>query len=149
MNSNRDSIEPDNLKRTDLLTKKDIHNIKSTYNISINDGVRHTIDSVSVELWVQEFGQNESNTIFYKKQGDDHDFFDKKDVCLIFMNSSQEYMLKTHGNNGIVCVDSTHGLNAYDFELTTILVIDEWGEGFPTACLFTNRKDTEVFRFFF
>lgn len=125
----------------------DIANIKSSYNIAINDGVRHQIDSVSVELWIEEYKQ-QSNTVFYKKQGENHDFFHKNDFCLIFMNTSQEYMLRTYGNESTVCVDSTHGLNGYDFELTTILVIDEWGEGFPGACMFSNRKDTEVFTFF-
>nr|CAH7725069.1 unnamed protein product [Callosobruchus chinensis] len=57
------------------------------------------------------------------------------------MNKSQEFMLKNYGGN-IITVDSTHGLNPYDFELTTLLVLDEFGEGFPTACMFTNRKDT-------
>ncbi|KAJ8970809.1 hypothetical protein NQ314_001022 [Rhamnusium bicolor] len=41
-------------------------------------------------------------------------------------------MLKTFGKN-TVCVDSTHGLNGYDFELTTVMIIDEFGEGFPGA----------------
>lgn len=127
----------------------DIANIKSSYNIAINNGVRHQIDSVSDELWIEEYKQ-QSNTVFYKKQSENHDFFfHKNDFCLIFMNTSQEYMLKTYGNESIVCVDSTHGLNGYDFELTTILVIDEWGEGFPGACMFSNRKDTDVFTFFF
>lgn len=126
----------------------DIANIRTFYSISINDGVRHQIDSLSVELWIEEYKQ-QSNTVFYKKQGDDHDFFPKNDFCLIFMNTSQEYMLTTYGNEGIICVDSTHGLNGYDFELNTVLVIDKWGEGFLGAFMFTNRKDIEVFSFFF
>lgn len=35
-----------------------------------------------------------------------------------------------------------HGLNNYDFELTTIMVVDEFGEGVPVAFMFSNRKDT-------
>ncbi|XP_072383099.1 uncharacterized protein [Diabrotica undecimpunctata] len=149
LESVRENIEPSLLKRKDLLTRKDIHNIKCTYNIDINSGVRHSIDSVSVGCWVEEFQKKGSNTVFYKSQGAEHDYLNKHDLCLIFMNSTQEYMLKTYGNGGVICVDSTHGLNSYDFELTTILVVDEWGEGFPTACLFTNRKDSEIFKFFF
>ncbi|KAJ8961308.1 hypothetical protein NQ314_005957 [Rhamnusium bicolor] len=41
-----------------------------------------------------------------------------------------------------VCVDSTQGLNGCDFELTTVMIIDEFGEGFPGAC-------TNVFTFYF
>ncbi|XP_072399284.1 uncharacterized protein [Diabrotica undecimpunctata] len=64
------------------------------------------------------------------------------------MNVSQQKMLLQFSNN-IVAIDSTHCLNAYDFELTTLVVVDEWGEGFPGACLLTNRKDTLIFELFF
>ena len=30
-----------------------------------------------------------------------------------------------------VCCDTTHGINAYNFSLATILVADEFGKGFP------------------
>ncbi|KAJ8929042.1 hypothetical protein NQ314_018311 [Rhamnusium bicolor] len=114
--------------------------------MSKNDGVRHRND-VSVELWIEEYKQVGNSTLIYKKQGDDHVLFEKNDFCLIVFNHSQEYMLKTFGKN-TVCVDSTHGLNGYDFELTTVMIIDEFGEGFPGACMFTNRKDT-LHEFFF
>ena len=29
----------------------------------------------------------------------------------------------------MICVDSTHKTNAYDFKLVTLLVVDEYGEG--------------------
>lgn len=41
-----------------------------------------------------------------------------------------------------IAIDGTHGLNSYDFELMTVLVKDEFGNGFCTAFLFSNRKDT-------
>jgi len=43
---------------------------------------------------------------------------------------------------------STHGTNAYDFHLTTLLVIDNYGEGFPVAFCISNKIDSlamEVF----
>ncbi|KAF2889756.1 hypothetical protein ILUMI_16416 [Ignelater luminosus] len=64
------------------------------------------------------------------------------------MNASQEHLLKTFGNH-IICIDSTHGLNSYNFELTTIMVLDEFGEGLPGACMFSNRKDVVVNELFF
>ena len=33
----------------------------------------------------------------------------------------------------------THGTNSYDFNVTTILVVDEFGEGYPTAWCISNR----------
>ena len=40
-----------------------------------------------------------------------------------------------------MCCDSTHGTNGYDFLLTTLLVIDEYGEGFPVAWCIANHED--------
>lgn len=63
------------------------------------------------------------------------------------MNSIQKELFKKFADN-IVCVDGTHGLNSYDFEMTTILVLDEFREGFPVAFLFSNRKDQFIYEFF-
>lgn len=148
MDSYRGSIGSE-LKREDLLTRRDVLNIKAAYSININDGVRHQSDAVSVDLWVQECVKLEYNPIlFYKRQGDNHEKLQINDFLLIMMNHSQEEMFKKFGSD-IVAIDSTHGLNNYDFELTTLMVVDEFGEGFPVACLFSNRKDTFIFQIFF
>jgi hypothetical protein len=39
------------------------------------------------------------------------------------------------------CCDATHGTTAYDFKLTTLLVIDEFGEGLPIAWCLSNHED--------
>lgn len=92
LDSTRENIQAENLKRVDLQTKVDICKLKKGY--SINDGVRHAIDTVSVDIWIQEYQSNESDTIFHKNQGDNHSLFSQNDMCLIFINSSQECMLK-------------------------------------------------------
>ena len=45
--------------------------------------------------------------------------------------------------NGI-CADTTHGTNHYDFNLLTLLVVDEYGEGIPVGWMISNREDTLV-----
>ena len=50
-------------------------------------------------------------------------------------------MMKSFGPDKIVCIDSTHGTNEYDFFLISILVVDEYGEGFPVAWCLSNRQD--------
>ena len=40
-----------------------------------------------------------------------------------------------------VAMDSTHGTNAYNYQLITLMVIDEHGEGFPAAFCLSNRVD--------
>lgn len=88
---------------------------------------------------------------FFKNQGDDapelHQYLKKDDFVLIIINKSQLEILRKFGNN-IVCMDDTHGLNFYGFALTTLLVIDDLNEGFPTAFMFSNRVDTEVSELF-
>jgi hypothetical protein len=56
------------------------------------------------------------------------------------MNKSQKVMFKEFGNN-ILAVDGTHGLNGYDFELTTLMVIDEFGnkDFLSLSCFPTGR----------
>ncbi len=41
----------------------------------------------------------------------------------------------------MVCIDSTHGTNGYDFKLISIVVVDEFGEGFPVAWCFSNQEE--------
>ncbi|XP_050314961.1 uncharacterized protein LOC126749334 [Anthonomus grandis grandis] len=147
---NRDKIG-EHLKRIDLLTSKDVDNIKVKYNIEAKYGKRHPNDALSVDLWVRECQSkppHENMVLFYKKQGEDSEDFRKMDFCLIIMNSFQELMLKKFGNN-VIAVDSTHILNNYDFEMSTVMMIDDFGEGVPVAFMFSNRKDTYVYHVFF
>jgi len=41
----------------------------------------------------------------------------------------------------VVHMDSTHGTNVYNFNLTTLLVLDEFGEGIPVAWMVCNHED--------
>ncbi|KAH1028410.1 hypothetical protein HUJ05_001764, partial [Dendroctonus ponderosae] len=146
----RGNFHDDKLNRMDIVSRKDISNIKSSFGVTVQDGTRHADDAISVDLYVRECYQMEHNPIvYYKPQGKfDDSGLKQEDFCLILMNKSQQDMLIKFGSN-TVAIDSTYGLNSYDFELTTLLVVDEWGEGFPGACLFTNRKDTYIFSLFF
>ena len=38
-----------------------------------------------------------------------------------------------------VCIDSTHGTNAYHFIVTTIMVSDDYGEGLPVGWMISNK----------
>ena len=42
-------------------------------------------------------------------------------------------MLKTNRNAeiSVVCTDSTHGTNSYDFHLSIVMVLDSQRQGFP------------------
>lgn len=67
------------------------------------------------------------------------------------MDGVQCTMLKNHGNGdmSVVCLDSTHGTDAYDFHLTTVMVLDSNRQGFPAAFLYSNKLTEETFSVFF
>lgn len=48
-----------------------------------------------------------------------------------------------------ICIDGTHGLNSYHFELHTLLVLDELRQGFPCAFFISNRSDGLAMKLFF
>ena len=64
---------------------------------------------------------------------------------LLFKVTFRNIMVCTFGSRGIICCDSTHGTNGYDFLLTSLLAIDEFGKGFPIAwCLSTHEDFTTL-----
>ncbi|XP_074037973.1 uncharacterized protein [Leptinotarsa decemlineata] len=147
LESTRDNIG-EHLKRVDLLSTKDLRNIKISYGLELKDGKRDSNDAFSVALWVKECENlKEKPILLYKEQGKDHSILRKEDFCLIIMNKFQRQMMKQFPST--ITIDSTHGLNDYDFEMTTIMVLDEYHHGFPVAEMFTNRKDTIVQSIFF
>lgn len=80
--------------------------------------------------------ESDNNTIvFYKAQGTTSEEFSQlkeDDFVLILMNDTQHEMLENFRDKS-VCMDSTHGLNSYGFELTTLLVLDELNQGFQDS----------------
>ncbi|KAJ8928715.1 hypothetical protein NQ314_018690, partial [Rhamnusium bicolor] len=132
LETTRDNIEA-HLKRVDLLTSKDIHNIKTSYNIEVSDGRRHANDAVSVDLWVEERrseNPEDNPVVYYKKQGESAKNLQKNDFCLIIMNKSQKVMLEEFGSN-IIAID------------------DEYKQGFPVVFMFSNKKDTLIYSILF
>ena len=47
-----------------------------------------------------------------------------------------------------MCVDSTHGTTGYDFLLTSLLVVDEFGAGQPAGWCLSNREIEDFMKFF-
>ena len=127
-----------------LLTRKDITNMERSYGLK--GAQRHKDDATSVNIWVEEMKSCEGNPIIlYKKQGgpqaDDCDNISDKDFILAIQTPLQAEMMRTLATNRVICVDGTHGTNSYDFTLITVMVIDEYGEGFPVAWCISNRED--------
>ncbi|KAL4098407.1 hypothetical protein QTP88_023027 [Uroleucon formosanum] len=59
------------LKREDLITRSDLHNIKQKYNLNLKGGQFYKSDATSVDIWVEQMKKEEENNcvIYYKRQG--------------------------------------------------------------------------------
>lgn len=81
--------------------------------------------------------------VLYYKSQDENDWIgeqgilSKHDFALILMTNFQQEILKKFGHNKI-CVDGTHGTNAYDIQLYTVVTVDEFESGCPVAFCLSN-----------
>ena len=150
LNSIRNNL--DEIDRTALLCRQDVHNISHQYNI---EGIKlHANDHRSVSLWVNSMGDqdddsNDNPVFIFKQQGQeqssDVDDLSKDDLLVEIQTSFQRDMLKKFGTEA-VSMDSTHGTNIYDFFLITILILDDLGEGVSVGCIICNWGDAAVIR---
>ena len=142
----RDNIGAD-LQRIHLIDKQDIDNLARSFGVSSVQ--RHCNDQDSVSAWISEWKTKEHCPILYHKfQGESSDQFKKEDFVIIIQTDFQRTLLEKFGCNGI-CGDSTHGTNMYDFVLTTMMVIDDFGKGQPVAWLLSNHESFEFLEVFF
>ncbi|XP_064475703.1 uncharacterized protein LOC135389598 [Ornithodoros turicata] len=139
------------LDRIHLATRQDLHNIMRDFKITYNEKL-HENDYISGEL------------------------LDEKDFLLVIMMPPQEQLLKALGTDRL-CIDGTHGTTGidklqalhkfltevakgfspcvcvipigFDFELVTLLCVDEFGSGFPCAFCITSRTDYVAMKIFF
>ena len=129
-----------------FLSKQDLKNISHEFGIYRNE-VRHKNDADSVAAWIEQTRQDQStrNLVrLVKFQGETSSFASLKedDFMLILATDAQLVGAnKLCGPMKEICLDSTHGLNSYDFQMTTLMTLDEHGEGFPIAFCYSNRVD--------
>ncbi|XP_035229241.1 uncharacterized protein LOC118201282 [Stegodyphus dumicola] len=114
----------------------------------ILDSTRNSIkeDIYREHLLTKKDIHNISNSYCIGEAADQH--LEISDFCIIIMTNVQKHMLLKFGSDSI-CIDSTHGTNAYDFQLSTVLVIDEFNSGFPAAFCLSNRVNLGSMQKFF
>ena len=138
-------------KRYGYTTRKDLHNIKNAFHI--DKTILHKNDAISVDLMVKKMQNENSNynpILIYKPVGEllpEYPNIDRNEFLLGIMNEAQQKLLELY--NSCIMIDSTHGLNQYGFQLTTVMVHDENHEGLPVATLFSTRTAAETFIPFF
>jgi len=147
------------LTRLHLVTKKDLHNIEQAFQLNKPER-QHADDATSVDVFVRSFDEKDSPVIAYKRQGvSDFDILPpdvsttlaKEDFVIVLMDSAQCEMLVKYGSGpmSVICCDSTHGTNGYDFSLTTVMVLDDNRQGFPVAFLYSTKITEETFMIMF
>ena len=144
LNEIRESI--DGYGRLHLIARKDLQNIKLQYHINF-DGILGPSDTISISKWVEKMKtENDTTVILYKPQDvvdNNYPNLLKEDFLLAIMNNSQQEMFKLYGND-VICIDFTHGMNAYGFDLATIVVLDDRREAFPSCFIISNRQDSRA-----
>ena len=100
-------------------------------------------DALSVDSLVQEDGGK--SFFIYKPMGVYKNDFPKaevEDFMLGFMNEKQRKVLVDCMQSPIstLCIDSTHGTNAYQIKLTTLMTINSLGSGVPVAFFFSTKE---------
>lgn len=150
MDQTQDKVDEE-LQRIHLLTNTDVLNIKKEYKIEISKEKNEEIKAIPIDQWVKECKSKppeENPVLFYKKQGTISPLLDENEFCLIVMNHLQQLMLKKFGNN-IIVVENTDELNNYNFNLTVLMIMDEFSEIFPTTFMFSNTKNTKIYQILF
>ena len=116
--------------RKHFITKQDISNLR--VNIKDNAIIRHKNDPTSVSLLVAELQQEDYDAILlFKPQGERsiaYPNLSTESFVLVIQTQFQQQMFQKYGHK-ILCIDSTHGTNAYRFQLITCIVPDDFGKG--------------------
>ncbi|XP_075224308.1 uncharacterized protein LOC142326071 [Lycorma delicatula] len=148
------SVSDSELSRIKLLKKKDLYNIKSSFNLHskqlsnkksvlIKDNLSSLLDKLNEN--------NDIGVLFCKLQGtlhERHPELKSDDFLIIIMSNSQSEILMKYGTD-FICIDRTHDLNSYGYELISLFTICSNKQGYPCAFLIANRCDQSTLSIFF
>ena len=143
-NRNSRETSPEVISKKHLLKKSNVSDIHR----HMNYGRRlHSDDSTSTCLLVKKLQEEDFNIVLlYKPQGDKvvigpkiYDELDVgKNLFAIGLQTKQQLDMFIKHSKKIVCIDSTHETNQYEFPLVTLVVADEFNKGYP---LISNHAD--------
>ena len=72
------------------------------------------------------------------------------DFMLVIQTQLKAETIKKYSYGRVICINCMHGTNGYyDFTFITIVVIDDFGEGFQIAWCISDREDKLAFMIFF
>ena len=137
----------DEVSPLDLISKRYLQNVQRDFGLDRGVAFAKS-DADSVAAWVEQVrrdGRDPDQVRFVKFQGEPSPsgvHLAVEDFMLVIITRFQlSWLQKVGGEMKEVAMDSTHGTNEYNFQLTTLLVIDDHGEGVPGAFCYSNRID--------
>ncbi|KAK7582668.1 hypothetical protein V9T40_014113 [Parthenolecanium corni] len=114
----------------------------------------HKDDATSVDFWVEAhkssvFIYKQLHTENFKVGGSGNIEGSWENTFILGFQNDRMLEVMKEGVNKTVCIDGTHGTNAYKFELINFVVPDRMGRGYPVVHFITNRKDEETYTLMF
>ena len=125
------------VSRRHFITTQDVRNIERS--TMARSELFHERDAVSVRNLQSE---DYDPVALYKPYGvlsEALPTLGKDDFILVIQTQHQKELYRMFGAN-VICIDSTHGTNAYNFKLVTMMVVDDFGEGKQTLVLSLIKK---------
>ena len=113
-----------------MITSKDIANIKR--KVIDHTVMRHEDDATSVMAIVNELRQEPFDPVLvYKPQHSSSPEYASlpDDAFVLAIQTEWQKELYEEYSSSILCVDSTHGTNAYQFKVITCIALDDFRKG--------------------
>lgn len=111
----KEHISDQYASRKHFITKQDVSNIR--VKVNDNSTIRHQNDALSVSLFVAELQEEEYNPVLlFKKQGEECIEYPEKKISFLCYRHNFKEIYQSNGHK-ILCIDATHGTNAYRFLL--------------------------------
>ncbi|KAJ4425743.1 hypothetical protein ANN_27939 [Periplaneta americana] len=129
------------VERIHMIDKQDLRNVVRAFDLDTDK-----IHSNDALMWVedQKTLEADSPVRYYKPQGVESPdgILKRHDFMLVLMTPYQKEFSKFAMDK--TCIDSTHGTTEHDFQVTTLLTVDEFGAGnmckHVDACIRVKRK---------
>ena len=152
--------DANNLQRKHAVSKRQLREIARKLKVNRR---MHPDDATSLYYIVKKLQDEKFDPVLlYKPQGEDFvvkppnmssDEIDElpitNDTFILGIQTKEQLNMFQRNALKIVCLDSTHSTNKYEFKLITLVVPDEYSKGYPVAHLISNREDELTLYYFF
>uniref|UniRef100_A0A0A9XBJ9 V-type proton ATPase subunit E n=1 Tax=Lygus hesperus TaxID=30085 RepID=A0A0A9XBJ9_LYGHE len=134
------NVSEERVERIHLLKRRDLHNIKR--NLNSSRATQQSNSYGSFDSWAKN-NMNTGLVRFYKPRGVPSSSYPNlaaEDFLMVIANDAQLNLLEMYGQD-CVCFYGSGNLDNCDFQLTTILVLDELHQAIPCALMFSSKSE--------